>query len=233
MKTQLPPYLASFKAQGGQTNEPIAQFELGSMKNFVYLILDWGSRRAGMVDSQRDLKPVLSFLKENSFHLESLFFTHTHHDHIDGIKDLIKLFPQLRIHTHPDDLHRLEGLLPQDAKIIRIHDHQILALGSLSIKVLHTPGHSAGECCYYLMKDPGFLFTGDTLFIRDCGRTDLPTGDNQEMFDSLQRIRTLPKKTIILPGHHYQNECASTLEVELQQSPPFQCKTPDQLAALP
>src|SRR5262249_45381168 len=116
-----------------------------------------------------------------------------------------------------------------------IKNEDLLLLGKTKVKALHTPGHSAGECSYLVTSDghPPYLLTGDTLFIRDCGRTDLPTDSNEEMFESLQKIRSLPPQTIILPGHHYQKETASTLATELETSPPFQCKNVSDLASLP
>lgn len=78
-----------------------------------------------------------------------------------------------------------------------------------------------------------FLLTGDTLFIRDCGRTDFEDGDNEQMFQSLQRIKKLPPATVILPGHHYQPETASVLELELLESAPLKCRSVEELAGLP
>jgi glyoxylase-like metal-dependent hydrolase (beta-lactamase superfamily II) len=77
------------------------------------------------------------------------------------------------------------------------------------------------------------LLTGDTLFIRDCGRTDLPTGSTTEMFSTLQRYKSLNPQLKIFPGHHYREEFWSTLEVVLRTSPPLQCESAEQLEALP
>jgi glyoxylase-like metal-dependent hydrolase (beta-lactamase superfamily II) len=105
------------------------------------------------------------------------------------------------------------------------------------VQVLHTPGHSPGECCFFIpaptRNDLPYLFTGDTIFIRDCGRTDFAGGNVLDMFDSIQQIKRLPQKTVILCGHHYQPEVASTIADEMVDSPPFRCRNVDELDALP
>ena len=106
-------------------------------------------------------------------------------------------------------------------------------VGSIRVRVLHTPGHSAGECCYFFENGGKYLFTGDTLFIRDYGRTDFADGSNEQMFASLQRIKALPPETVILPGHHYVRECASILSKEIVESPPLRCGSVEELASLP
>jgi glyoxylase-like metal-dependent hydrolase (beta-lactamase superfamily II) len=230
---ELPKFLAGHEPSGLIPNEPVAQFELGDLRNFVYLILDWNTKRAAIVDPQRDLSKPMSALKEHGFQLDWVLLTHSHHDHVAGVPELIRLDPKLPIGTHSGELHRLssEALAPGNYQALK--DHQIIRLGKIEIEVLHTPGHSAGELCYLLKTKPPYLFTGDTVFIRDCGRTDFPTGSNDEMFASLQRIKQLPPSTIILPGHHYQEECASTLEREMRDSPPFLCQSVKELIDLP
>jgi glyoxylase-like metal-dependent hydrolase (beta-lactamase superfamily II) len=230
----LPDHLSGAEARGLAEGSRVAQFELGTARNFVYLVLDWAARRAAIVDPQRDLAPPLEALERHGFGLESVLLTHTHHDHVAGVPELARRFPSLPILVHEGDRHRLRE---RDLPALRgIADGERLRVGGLELEVLHTPGHSAGECCFFLpagAKEPPFLLTGDTVFIRDCGRTDLETGSNAELFASLQRIKRLPPETVILPGHHYQRECASTLERELRESPPFRCRSVEELASLP
>ena len=134
---------------------------------------------------------------------------------------------------HGDDAHRLPPSWAARGKLRSIRDGERLAVGRLEIKVLHTPGHSAGACCFLLGGDPAYLVTGDTLFVKDCGRCDLDTGDVEEMFTSLQRLKALPRGTIILPGHRYAPECASTMGRELEQNPALKCTSEEELARLP
>ena len=170
------------------------------MQNFVYLLLDGATKRAAIVDPQFDIETPLALLHKHGFTLERILLTHTHHDHIAGLPALIARFPGIPIHSHKLDERRLHGSRFKDAKFEPLEDDQEILIGSLRVRAMHTPGHSAGELCYFLEKPGPFLLTGDTIFIRDCGRTDLETGSNQQMFESVQRIRTLPPETVILPG---------------------------------
>jgi hydroxyacylglutathione hydrolase len=223
------PHLSGFEAQGLALGQPIAQFEIGDYRNFIYLILDWDRREAAIVDPQKDLSLPLRALAEHGFKITHLLLTHTHFDHIAGVPELLRTHPELSAYVHPDDAHRLSH-----QRIHLLRDGEIIQIGKTQVRAIHTPGHSAGELCYFLdATQPPYLLTGDTVFIRDCGRTDLETGSNEQMFESLQRIKTLPPSTVILPGHHYVRECASTLEKEMRESPPFACKSVAELAALP
>ena len=224
----IPAHLAGTEAQGLALNEPVAQFRLGNFQNFVYLLLDWQTHEAAWIDPQSELDPALHALKEHGFTLKHLLLTHSHWDHVAGVPELLKRFPGISVHLHEQEAHRMKsGFSP-------IQDQEVLRVGTLAVQVLHTPGHSAGECCFFLPEtQPPYLFSGDTLFIRDCGNTSQETGSNAELFQSLQRIKALPPQTVILPGHQYHRDCASTLEREMKLSAPLLCKTVDELARLP
>lgn len=230
----LPSHLAGNQATGLHAHQTIAQFEIGEQRNFVYLILDWPSRTAALVDPQKDLTLPLVALRAKGFRLSRVLLTHSHHDHIAGVQELARTFPEAPIAVHPADLHRLPTAVRTGARIEKLADGNLIRMGRLEIEVMHTPGHSAGECCYFIRNtQPPYLLSGDTIFVRDCGRTDFPDGSNVEMFDSLQRVKQLPPETVILPGHHYTTEVATTLELELAHSPPFRAGSVSELEALP
>ncbi len=237
MSCALPAHLAEFEATGLVENETIAQFEIGDYRNFVYLILDWSTRRAVWVDPQKDLTAPLSALERHGFVIDRILLTHSHSDHTAGVPELATLFPRVPITLHEAELFRIREPLRSHASLETIQDGATFVWGHTRVRTLHTPGHSAGECSFLVESNVSpertYLLTGDTLFIRDCGNTSQATGDNEQMFASLQRIKSLPSETIILPGHHYARETASVLEKEMKESPPFLCRSVEELAAIP
>jgi hydroxyacylglutathione hydrolase len=235
--SNLPESLASSQAKGFSNGEPIAQFEIGSQQNFIYLVLDFATKQAAIVDPQKDLTAPMKALSENGFTLTTLILTHTHFDHTAGVVPLLSQMPNLEIRAGELDLHRLPKSVLKAPGFKVLQDGEKFRVGSIEIEALHTPGHSAGAFSYFMKTQGGlrvpYLLTGDTIFIRDCGRTDLDTGSTREMFDSIQRVKKLPPETVLLVGHHYARECATTLKTELQESPPFRCKSVEELEALP
>lgn len=232
---ELPQHLNQEFATGWHEGETIAQFEIGEDKNFIYLILDWESKKAAIVDPQADLHAPLECIRKNGFELTAIFLTHTHGDHTAGVPELARLYPGIPVLVHQEELHRLKSEGYQGANFRLIREGDFFGVGNLRVQVVHTPGHSSGECCFLVngAKANTYLFTGDTLFIQDCGRTDFATGSVEEMFDSLQRLRKFPEEVIILPGHHYRKNCAAMLGKEVHTSPVFQCRTVKELQDLP
>lgn len=230
MHPDLPPHLAGRTAVGLRPGEPVAQFEVG-WQNFVYFLVDWQRRRAALIDAT-SAEPVAA-LAGQGIELEAVLLTHAHADHTAGLAELLEAQPSLVAYVHPLDRSRLDARLRDSARVRPLVDGERLAVGSLAVEVLHTPGHSAGACCFLLHGSPPYLCSGDTLFVRDCGRTDLPSGDVAAMFASLARLKRLPAETVILPGHHYAQACASTLGRELAESPPLRARDVEELERLP
>ncbi|MBC7395880.1 MAG: MBL fold metallo-hydrolase [Bdellovibrionales bacterium] len=237
MYPDLPIHLAQEEAQGLCLDQPIAQFEIGDQKNFIYLVLDWSTKKAAIVDPQKDLSKPLQALSENGFELTEILLTHSHWDHTAGVEPLLKMLPKLTLRVGELDLHRIPEIVALSPTLKILSDGENFKIGSIGVRAFHTPGHSAGEFSYFLDRAPGmhrpYLFTGDSIFIRDCGRTDFQDGSNEQMFSSIQKIKKLPLETVFLVGHHYAVECATTLRDEMEKSPPFRCQSVKELAALP
>jgi glyoxylase-like metal-dependent hydrolase (beta-lactamase superfamily II) len=145
--------------------------------------------------------------------------------------------PKLEIRVGQDDLHRLPDSVVRSANFKVLKNHEVFRVGSIAIAAMATPGHSAGAYSYLIDRQAGvdrpYLLTGDTLFIRDCGRTDLETGSNEQMYASIQKMKQLAHETVFLVGHHYAKECATTLQRELKDSPPLRARSVADLALLP
>lgn len=225
------PRLRPWRGEMLTPRDPVVQFELGPMQNLVYLVVDWTTRSAAWVDPQKDLEPPMNFLEQNGLTLQSILLTHTHYDHVAGVEPLLAIRPGLEVLLHEADAFRLKS----KSHLRFLEDGATLKVGSLPVRAFNMPGHSVGALTFEIPCPDGSaaLMTGDTLFIRDCGRTDLPTGDTGQMFASLQRYRQFPGTHRVFPGHHYRDQWWSTLEREWRESPPFACKNPKELAEIP
>ncbi|MBC7384737.1 MAG: MBL fold metallo-hydrolase [Cryobacterium sp.] len=231
----LPQHLNTHAAQGLIPGEIVAQYELGPLRNFVYLVIDWTEKSAVIIDPARDLTP-LKDLAAHGIELSGILLTHSHHDHIAGVPGILALYPDLPLYVHQEDQHRLTSL--KSPRFHSVRDGEQLkpmgAKSALTFKAIHSPGHTSGEICYLLEGEfGGYLFSGDTLFIRDCGRTDFDTGSNEEMYSTLQKLKQLPNETILLPGHHYAPETSSFMGIEKKSSPPLLVSSVAELRSLP
>ena len=177
------------------------------IENNNYLIIDEESKEAALVDCSSYDENILLELKKYQAELKYILLTHGHFDHIGGLNDM----PEgVKVLMHDADLDwvmsvneylPMIGMPSMDVPKIDeyIKNNDIIKLGNLEIKVIHTPGHTQGGCCFYV---DGNLFSGDTIFRESIGRCDLPGGDFNQIIKSIQeKIFTLPENTTILPGH--------------------------------
>ena len=143
--------------------------------------------------------------------LTGILITHSHHDHVNAVRELygerITLFISEAEQPHWPDC-------PEDA--VLVNDGDEISFGGSSIGVIMTPGHTPGSCCYRLGGD---LICGDTLFIYGCGRADLKGSDPHALYRSLQKLKTLPAATRLHVGHHYGIAETSTLGEQLAGNP--------------
>ena len=191
----------------------IDALELGPMENFVYLIQDHVSKRAAIVDPAWDAPKAIELAKSKGYNITDILLTHSHHDHINGIHDVLD--------EYDAELHLLKQEAEfwgnDDARPSIHYGGDDIVLGDSCIKILHTPGHTPGSACYHVGDD---LITGDTMFVFGCGRCDLTGGNPEVMFKTLNKIRTdLPASTTILPGHNYAVKKTSTLAEQIKGNP--------------
>ena len=173
----------------------IEQNKVGS-DNFSYIVYDPESKKSAVIDTSFSVKKTVDFIKSNNLILEYIISTHHHSDHTFKNKKLKKLYPESKIVASRKDGKKLSVNVD-----IYVDDKDVLKLGNAELKFLLTPGHTPGGIC--IIADDEALFTGDTLFIGDCGRADLPGGNIKDLFDSLQRIKKLKDYLIVYPGHDY------------------------------
>tara|TARA_B100000029_G_scaffold199043_1_gene197381 strand:+ start:783 stop:1544 length:762 start_codon:yes stop_codon:yes gene_type:complete len=165
--------------------------------NYAYIINDNNSKTVGVVDPS-EAKPIISFLDKKNLKLNYILNTHHHFDHIGGNIELKKLY-NAKVIGFIGDKHRIPGI------DITLKDDENWNFGNSSIKILHIPGHTLGHICFFFEKEK-IAFTGDTLFSLGCGK--IFEGDHKQMLNSLNKIKKLPKNTIIYCGHEYTRKNA-------------------------
>lgn len=176
-----------------------------------------------LIDAPADADYIYSKIKLHNLTLKKILLTHGHFDHIGAVADLVDK-TNCSVYIHEDDL---EKLLSGDGKVARYFgnvqvrsvsnvktftDHDVIKLDEMKFDVLHTPGHTEGSSCFILDMN---IFTGDTLFSRSVGRTDLPGGDTAVLMQSLKKIYDLPGNLTMYPGHM----STSTLDQERHYNP--------------
>jgi hydroxyacylglutathione hydrolase len=184
----------------------LKQIELGPMQNFVYLIGDQASRECVVVDPAWEIDAIADIAAADDMRLTGALITHTHQDHVGGhlfghdIPGVAELLARhaVRVYVHKAEREFLKGF---GSDLVKVEGGDTLQVGEIPLTFVHTPGHTPGSQCFLV---DGCLISGDTLFIRSCGRTDLPGSDPAEMYRSLtQRLGALPDETVVLPGHNY------------------------------
>ena len=160
--------------------------------NFSYLLIDEISKSTIVIDPS-EASPVIEKIESLNLKLKFIMNTHHHYDHVGGNKELKKLYNS-KVIGFDEDQHRIPGI------DILVKNNEIWKDGIFETKVFHIPGHTLGHICFYFYKENA-LFSGDTLFSLGCGRVF--EGTHEEMFNSLELIKTLPLNTKIYCGHEY------------------------------
>ena len=176
-----------------------------------YIVQDEVTKETIVIDPAAEAEKILEMLNILEAKLKYIYLTHCHADHIGAVSELQnKAGGKVLIHRydaeslHKDEINLAtyiganEIILEADS---RMDDNDIIHIGNVEFKVIHTPGHTIGSTSLYCEKEK-LLFTGDTLFRGAWGRTDIPTSSLEEIIDSItKKIMTLPDDTIVYPGH--------------------------------
>ena len=180
----------------------VYQIQVGNMQNFSYVVEDDDTNEAIIIDPSWDLVELELIIQKNNLKIKYIVNTHHHFDHTLGNEAMVES-------TKSPIIQHEYSELKHD---ISVKDGDSIDFGNSKLKVLHTPGHSKDSIC--LMGD-GKLFSGDTLFVGNCGRIDLPGGSAKELYHSLfDVLYSLNDDLIMYPGHNYGHSNMSTIGEE-------------------
>lgn len=200
-------------------------FVTGPLETNTYLVADRGTSEALVIDPGGEPDEILAFLKKERLRLRQVVNTHGHFDHISGNRALISATgASLLVHeadvpmlTDAATHARLFMMSAENSPRpdVVLADREELKIGSVVLRVVHTPGHSPGSVT---LLGRGVAFCGDLVFFGSVGRTDLPGGSERVLLDSIRNhILTLPDETVLYPGHGPE----TTVGLEKRQNPFF------------
>lgn len=191
------------------------QMEIGPMQNFTYLIGDKKTGECLVVDPAWDVPSIIDVAAKDGMKVTGALVTHCHYDHVNGVIELLNRTDG-RVYVHKQEASFIKKAHPgatglfiniSSPNLVAVDDGEVLNIGSTNIRFIHTPGHTPGSQCFLVENR---LVSGDTLFIGDCGRCDLPGGDQDQMYESVtQKIMRLDNSIDLFPGHNYGGASAS------------------------
>ena len=195
----------------------IITFEGGYDKNLSYLIWCNSTKIASIIDPSVRIDNILTEIKNNNLKLNSIFITHSHHDHIAYLNDFIKTYPDIIIYINNiSELNR--------KKIIQIKNNQKIKIGNSIITCLSTPGHFYDSMCFWNQKSK-MLFTGDTIFVGRTGRVVSQRSNIRDLYNSIYNIiLKLPLDTVIFSGHNYGSKKQISIQDNMAISNFFKSK---------
>lgn len=192
---------------------------VGPIMTNCYILCDEAAKVCAVIDPGDEPKRIEAMIASTGCTPIMILLTHGHFDHCTGVAGLLEKWPDLPVYIHEADVTDSSGgeltLRRLGEKNQRYyHEGDTLTVGSLTLRVMETPGHSRGSVCL-LVEGQGVIFSGDTLFRGNCGRCDFPGGDYRAMLRSLARLGRLEGQYQVYPGH----EAATDMEYERKYNP--------------
>ena len=192
---------------------------VGPIMTNCYILCDEEARVCAVIDPGDEAERIAAMVASSGCTPIMILLTHGHFDHCTGVAGLLEKWPELPVYIHTGDVTddmggelRFHRLGEKNQRYYKEGDK--LSVGSLSLDVLETPGHSTGSVCL-LVEGQGVLFAGDTLFRGSCGRCDFPGGDYRAMLRSLARLAALEGQYTVYPGH----DSATDMNFERKYNP--------------
>lgn len=205
------------------------QLKVGPMQNFSYIIGDEKIKEAAVVDAGWEIDKLIDTCEKEKLQIKKIILTHSHYDHVQKVDEFASK-TNATIYFHEDEYTQIKQHIKNNSiKIIMLKNNDEIKVGSIKIKIIHTPGHTPGAICL-LVNDK--LLTGDTLFVNAIGRTDLAGGDAIKLFESLQKLKKLNDDVEVYPGHDYGDVPFSTIGGEKKTNPYLKCDTREQFLNL-
>jgi hydroxyacylglutathione hydrolase len=204
----------------------LSQLEVGNFSVFAYLLGGDGGGDGLVIDPAGEVERIIALADKQRITIRYIVNTHAHVDHVMGNEEM-KRKTRAKIIIHEEDAPLLTriprsmlamfGGQPSPPADQTVKEGDLIGVGDLTLKVLHTPGHTPGGMCLH---SDNIVFTGDTLFVGSVGRTDLPGSSWPAMLQSIKsKLLTLPDETIVYPGHHYGPAPTSTIKNERLYNP--------------
>ena len=197
----------------------IKTLPVGQLETNCYVVINEETLECVVIDPGDESNTIMDYIESNNLKCKAIMLTHGHFDHTTAVRPILERYPDLPVYINEKDvvdgrqgdMELVFSRLPEHNQRY-YHDGDTLTLGSLTITVLETPGHSKGSVCLVV---GDVIFSGDTLFRCSCGRTDFAGGDWREMLRSLGRLGNLPGPYQVYPGH----DQPTTLDYERRANP--------------
>lgn len=212
-------------------DDPVAR----QMVNFVYAIGDRERGEVLLVDPAYRVGELLGLVESDGMRCTGVLATHYHFDHVGGsamgwdVEGIAALLEEAQVPVHVQRAEvpwvaRATGVGEGD---LTAHDGgDVVSVGDIAVELVHTPGHTPGSQCFLV---DGKLVSGDTLFLQGCGRTDLPGGDPEALYESLtRRLAKVPGDTLVYPGHRYSEAPSATMGETRITNVVFRPRTPEE-----